>query len=77
LHGHRPTTGASAHHNDWPCIAPTTRLGVPRYPATKEADATWLDPRTGESVAIGKVPSEDVAEFTTPDGWEDALLVLE
>jgi hypothetical protein len=39
--------------------------------------ARWIDPRTGEPKAIGSVSSSGVESFTTPDGWEDALLVLE
>ncbi len=39
-------------------------------------DALWIDPRTGESQAAGHFPNTGVASFTTPDGWEDALLVL-
>jgi Putative collagen-binding domain of a collagenase len=37
----------------------------------------WIDPRTGKSVSIGKVPSKGIGEFTAPEGWEDALLILE
>jgi len=40
------------------------------------ADALWIDPRTGESQAAGRLANTGVASFTTPDGWEDALLVL-
>lgn len=40
------------------------------------ADALWIDPRTGESQAAGRFANTGVASFTTPDGWEDALLVL-
>ena len=37
----------------------------------------WIDPRTGASRAAGHRPNAGVASFSTPDGWEDALLVLE
>jgi hypothetical protein len=39
--------------------------------------AFWADPRTGESAPIGRFPNAGVKSFSTPDGWEDALLVLE
>jgi hypothetical protein len=39
--------------------------------------ARWIDPRTGEPKAIGSFSSSGVESFSTPDGWEDALLVLE
>lgn len=41
------------------------------------ADAFWIDPRTGVSQAAGRFANAGVASFSTPDGWEDALLVLE
>lgn len=42
-----------------------------------EATAWWIDARTGESTPIGKVPCSGLRDFTTPEGWEDALLVVE
>jgi hypothetical protein len=46
-------------------------------PAGSAVKAQWIDPKTGEPKAIGSVSSSGVESFTTPDGWEDALLVLE
>jgi hypothetical protein len=40
-------------------------------------NAFWIDPRTADSVAIGQLPNDGVQSFSTPAGWEDALLVLE
>ncbi len=37
----------------------------------------WIDPRSGTSVSPGGVPTSGVKSFVTPEGWEDALLVLE
>jgi len=45
--------------------------------AGKEVEAFWIDPRNAERVAIGHLPTTGVASFSTPNGWEDALLVLE
>jgi len=42
-----------------------------------KAKAFWIDPRTGESVALGRFSNTGVKAFSTPDDWEDALLVLE
>jgi hypothetical protein len=39
-------------------------------------DALWIDPRTGESQPARRFADAGVASFITPDGWEDALLVL-
>lgn len=39
--------------------------------------ACWIDPRTGDLTPIGVFANTGVKAFTTPAGWEDALLVLE
>jgi hypothetical protein len=39
--------------------------------------ATLVDPRTGETTAISDVVGSGARPFSTPDGWEDALLILE
>jgi hypothetical protein len=39
--------------------------------------ASWIDPRTGDITAAGIFPNKGVQSFTTPDGMEDSLLVLE
>lgn len=40
-------------------------------------NAFWIDPKTGELVSIGSFPKTGVQSFSTPDGWEDAILILE
>jgi hypothetical protein len=42
-----------------------------------EAETFWIDPRSGEPLAIGRVANRGEQAFTTPKGWEDALLVVE
>lgn len=39
--------------------------------------AVWIDPRTGQSAPAGRLPNSGVEPFSTPEGWEDALLILE
>jgi hypothetical protein len=39
--------------------------------------AHWIDPRTGDSKAIGNLSNSGVESFATPERWEDALLILE
>jgi hypothetical protein len=39
--------------------------------------AVWVDPRTGDSVSGGSFPNRGDQSFSTPAGWEDALLILE
>lgn len=41
------------------------------------AEASWIDPRSGASQDAGRFVPNGVASFATPDGWEDALLVLD
>jgi hypothetical protein len=45
-------------------------------PAGK-VNASWVDPRTGESVPAGSFSNAGVESFSTPSGWEDTLLILE
>jgi len=37
----------------------------------------WIDPKTGQSLANGRTAYQAVEPFSTPEGWEDALLVVE
>jgi hypothetical protein len=55
----------------------TFSLHVDKFKAGNQAKATWIDPATGKAVAAGTFPSSGVQAFSTPEGWEDALLVLE
>ena len=48
-----------------------------RVASWRQASASWIDPRTGDSVAIRSLATSDAQAFTTPEGWEDALLVIE
>jgi hypothetical protein len=45
--------------------------------AGKEVEAFWIDPRTAQQQPIGRLAAKGVQSFTTPEGWEDALLVVE
>ena len=45
--------------------------------AAGEAEARWIDPRSGEAMPAGRFSTPAVQAFSTPDGWQDALLVLE
>jgi len=52
-------------------------INMSKFGGGKRAAALWLDPKTGRSVKIGTLPNTGVREFSTPEGWEDALLILE
>jgi hypothetical protein len=45
--------------------------------ADDNASALWINPKTGDATPIGRLSNKGVKAFSTPDGWEDALLVLE
>jgi CubicO group peptidase (beta-lactamase class C family) len=42
-----------------------------------QVNGVWFDPQDGKHEAIGKLSNTGTRSFTTPDGWEDALLILE
>ncbi|MGH2559469.1 MAG: DUF4038 domain-containing protein [Thermomicrobiales bacterium] len=54
----------------------TVVLAMDRIRAAGEIRATWVDPRSGERSAIDACPGAGARSFSTPEGWEDALLVL-
>jgi hypothetical protein len=37
----------------------------------------WCNPQSGEKTAIEPLTNKGVKRFSTPEGWEDALLILE
>ena len=40
-------------------------------------NASWISPVDGQLTPLGPLPNQGVKSFTTPDGWDDSLLVLE
>ncbi len=52
-------------------------LNLSKLAVGSTVTAFWTDPRTGESVPAGRFANGGVSSFSTPDGWDDALLVLE
>ena len=39
--------------------------------------ATWIDPRTGARRETGERPTAGVRRFSTPEGWQDAILIIQ
>lgn len=70
----------AARHRDgrWAMVylADPASVAVRLDKLATSVDALWIDPRTGESQAARRFANTGVASFITPDGWEDALLVL-
>ncbi len=56
---------------------PSVSIRMDKITVGKSVNAFWIDPRTGQSVAIGHFANTNVQSFSPPDGWEDALLILE
>jgi hypothetical protein len=52
-------------------------IDMAKFTGGEKAKAIWIDPNSGDSTEIGSFPAKSVREFSTPDGWDDALLVLE
>ena len=52
-------------------------VNMDKVAGADRAKAFWIDPRTGDSVSAGNFPNKGVQAFSTPEGWEDALLILE
>jgi hypothetical protein len=52
-------------------------VNMNKISAGNKVNAFWVDPKTGDSVSIGSFSNTVVKSFSTPDGWEDAILILE
>jgi uncharacterized protein DUF4038/collagenase-like protein with putative collagen-binding domain len=52
-------------------------IQMDKLAAGSPVKAVWIDPSTGELKAIGSFPNSGLKSFSTPEGWEDALLILE
>jgi hypothetical protein len=45
--------------------------------AGKAADVWWISPVTGERTKTGTFKTSEIRTFTLPDGWQDAILLIE
>ncbi len=55
----------------------TVSIRLEGITAGRLGKAHWIDPRTGDRLPAGEYPVGLTPSFTTPAGWEDALLFLE
>jgi hypothetical protein len=55
----------------------TVSINMDKITASNTVKGSWIDPSTGETISIGNFSNKGVQSFTTPDGWEDTLLILE
>jgi hypothetical protein len=79
-----PTKGdvaARSADGDWilAYLTAGTPVTVKLTKITASASATgwWIDPRTGTKAKIGVFPTREDHAFSPPDGWQDAILLLE
>ncbi len=52
-------------------------INMNKITAGNKVNAFWIDPKTGDSVSIDSLANTAVESFSTPDDWEDAILILE
>ncbi len=52
-------------------------VNMNKITAANKVNSFWTDPKTGDSVSIDSLANTAVESFSTPDGWEDAILILE
>ncbi len=52
-------------------------IDTAKITAAAKTKVFWIDPRTGDSISVGRFSTTGVRSFSTPDGWEDAILMLE
>jgi len=52
-------------------------VNMDKVAGTNGIKPVWIDPRTGQSLPVERRPNRGVESFSPPEGWEDALLILE
>ena len=55
----------------------TVTVGLGAVDAGSRARAHWIDPTNGERTPIGTFAARSTQVFTSPRGWEDAVLLAE
>jgi hypothetical protein len=58
------------------CAAPHEFSVAMNKVNSRTVQAYWVDPRTGDSKFVSTYPNRGTQLFTTPAGWEDAVLLL-
>ncbi len=54
----------------------TVSVKMDKLTAGNTIKALWIDPRDGSKTRIGHFPNTGTRSFSTPSGWEDAVLLL-
>jgi hypothetical protein len=75
------SVAARSARGDWVLAYLSTRTTVAvrmsKITASSMVEASWVDPTTGVKTPIGRFANTGVRRFSTPEPWEDAVLVLE
>jgi hypothetical protein len=78
-----PALNMAAHSGagDWALVylggSATVSVRMAGIGASDTVAASWIAPTTGERTPAGSSPTTGLRRFSTPAGWEDALLLLE
>jgi len=74
-------TAARSSCGDWimAYLSSATKVSIEmsKITASDTVEASWVNPATGTKTRIGNFPNTGTRLFSTPDGWEDAILLLE
>jgi len=83
----RPPSGSSSASTLWKTPGRSSRrasrreakfsIKLDKLISEGQLSGFWIDPRDGKQKPIGTLPATGAPTFSTPEGWEDALLVLE
>ena len=78
-----PALNAAARSavGDWGLVylggSATASIRMDEVGAGGTVDASWIDPTNGETTAVRGFTATGTQGFSAPEGWEDALLLLE
>ena len=81
--GEGPTLNATVRSasGDWVLAylssATNVSIRMDKITAGDRVEASWVSPSTRAKIKIGAFSNRGVQSFSTPEGWEDAVLLLE
>jgi hypothetical protein len=71
-------TAARSANGDWIMAylanPSTVSIDLSKITSGTKVKAKWIDPRTGKASLIGTFRNSEMPTFSSPSGWEDALL---
>ena len=74
-------TAARSVNGDWAIVylsrPATVSIRLDKLKHLKSARAYWVDPRNGDQIRAIDLHGQSTPVFSTPQGWEDATLIIE